>query len=79
MSQSTQSDFDTGLDPAWRVALDNQPNSIMLGSPVSGIRTSWGNIAAVPDVFIRDEAQQLPFRLVSRSWLWRTTPSSLRA
>lgn len=63
MSQSTQSDFDTGLDPAWRVALDNQPNSIMLGSPVSGIRTSWGNIAAVPDVFIRDEAQQLPFQV----------------
>ncbi len=63
MSQLCQSDFDTGLDPAWRVALDNQPNSIMLGSPVAGIRTSWGNIAAVPDVFIRDEAQQMPFQV----------------
>lgn len=63
MSQLCQSDFDTGLDPAWRVALDNQPNSIMLGSPVTGIRTSWGNIAAVPDVFIRDEAQQMPFQI----------------
>lgn len=63
MSQLTQSDFDTGLDPAFRVALDNQPNSIMLGSPVVGIRTSWGNIKTKPDVFIRDEGQQKPFEV----------------
>ena len=63
MSQLTQSDFDTGLDPAFRVALDNQPNSIMLGAPVAGIRTSWGNIKTKPDVFIRDEGQQKPFQI----------------
>lgn len=63
MSQLTQSDFDTGLDPAFRVALDNQPNSISLGAPVVGIRTSWGNIATKPDVFVRDEGQQKPFQL----------------
>lgn len=63
MSQLTQSDFDTGLDPAFRVALDNQPNSIMLGAPVAGIRTSWGNIKTKPDVFVRDEGQQKPFQI----------------
>lgn len=64
MSQLTQADFDTGLDPAFRVPLTDVPNGgISLGSPVVGIRTSWGNIKAQPDVFIRDEAQQRPFEL----------------
>lgn len=64
MSQLVQSDFDTGLDPAFRVPLTDVPGGgIQLGSPVVGIRTSWGNIKANPDVFIRDEAQQKPFEL----------------
>lgn len=63
MSQLTQADFDSGLDPAFRVSLDNQPNSIMLGAPVAGIRTSWGNIKTKPDVFVRDEGQQKPFEV----------------
>lgn len=63
MSQLTQADFDNGLDPAFRVNLDNNPASLMLGSPVAGIRTSWGNIKACPDVFIRDEGQQMPFQV----------------
>ncbi|HRQ04344.1 MAG TPA: hypothetical protein PK580_00110 [Nitrosomonas halophila] len=61
MSQLTQSDFDIGLDPAWRVPLTDVPGGgISLGSPVVGIRTSWGNIKTVNDVFIRDERQQMP-------------------
>lgn len=64
MSQLNQADFDTGLDPAFRVPLPDVPNGgIQLGSPVAGIRTSWGNIKACPDVFIRDEAQQKAFEL----------------
>lgn len=64
MSQLTQADFDTGLDPAFRVPLTDVPNGgISLGSPVVGIRTSWGNIKNVPDVFIRDERQQMPFQV----------------
>lgn len=64
MSQSTQADFDNNLDPAFRVPLtDVAGGGLMLGSPVVGIRTSWGNIATVPDVFIRDEAQQKPFEV----------------
>jgi len=62
-SQLTQADFDNGLDPAFRVNLDNNPASLMLGAPVAGIRTSWGNIKTVPDVFIRDERQQMPFQV----------------
>ncbi len=64
MSQLTQADFDTGLDPAFRVPLTDVPNGgISLGSPVVGIRTSWGNIKTHPDVFIRDEAQMKPFEI----------------
>lgn len=64
MSQLTQSDFDIGLDPAWRVPLTDVPGGgIQLGSPVVGIRTSWGNIKTVNDVFIRDERQQAPFEV----------------
>ena len=64
MSQLTQADFDTGLDPAFRVPLTDVPNGgISLGSPVVGIRTSWGNIATRPDVFIDDGDQQVPFQV----------------
>lgn len=62
-SQLVQSDFNTKLDPAFRVALTDNPTSLQLGAPVSGIRTSWGEIKNVPDVFVRDERQQVPFEL----------------
>lgn len=64
MSQLTQSDFDIGLDPAFRVPLTDVPGGgIQLGSPVVGIRTSWGNIKTVADVFIRDERQKMPLEV----------------
>jgi len=64
MSQQVQADFDTGLDPAFRVSLTNVPNGgISLGSPVVGIRTSWGDIATVNDVFIDDGDQAVPFEV----------------
>ncbi len=64
MSQANQSDFDTALDPAFRVPLtDVSAGGIALGSPVVGIRTSFGNIATKADVFIRDELQKVPFEL----------------
>lgn len=64
MSQLVQADFDTGLDPAFRVSLTNVPNGgISLGSPVVGIRTSWGDISANPDVFINDGDQTVPFQV----------------
>lgn len=61
MSQLMQSDFDTRLDPAFRVSLSGTGQDIMLGSPVQGIRTSWGNIKTMPDVFVRDSDQLMPF------------------
>ena len=64
LSQLVQADFDTGLDPAFRVPLTNVPNGgISLGSPVVGIRTSWGDIANCPDVFINDGDQTAPFQV----------------
>jgi hypothetical protein len=63
MSQLTQADFDTNLDPAFRVSLSGTGQDIMLGAPVKGIRTSWGDIAAKPDVFVRDEGQLKPFEV----------------
>lgn len=63
-SQLVQSDFNTHLDPAFRVALTNAPQgAIQLGAPVVGVRTSWGDIKNCPDVFIRDEKQMMPFEL----------------
>lgn len=64
LSQLTQADFDTGLDPAFRVPLTNVPNGgISLGAPVVGVRTSWGDIANCPDVFINDGDQTVPFQV----------------
>jgi len=61
----TQADFDTNLDPAFRVPLtDVQGGGLQLGSPVKGIRTSWGDIANMPDVFIRDSLQQQVFSVL---------------
>ena len=63
MSQQVQADFDTGLDPAFRVPLTDVGNGgVSLGSPVVGIRTSWGNIKTMPDVFVRDGNQMVPFQ-----------------
>jgi hypothetical protein len=63
-SQLVQADFDTGLDPAFRVPLTDVPGGgIRLGSPVVGVRTSWGNIEMNPDVFIRDETLKMPFEV----------------
>lgn len=67
MSQLVQADFDTGLDPAFRVALDNNPGALQLGAPVKGIRTSWGDIATMPDVFIREDLRQQPFEVLYAS------------
>ena len=64
VSQLVQGDFDSGLDPAFRVNLDNNPESMRLGAPVRGIRTSWGDIALQPDVFIRDDMQLQPFEVL---------------
>lgn len=66
LSNRTQADFDTGLDPAFRVPLTNVPNGgISLGAPVVGIRTSWGDIANMPDVFVRDQDQLVPYELLN--------------
>jgi hypothetical protein len=63
MSMMNQSDFNTNLDPAWRVNLNGSAQSIVAGSPVTGIQTSWGTIETAADVFIRDERQQKPFEV----------------
>lgn len=61
-SQQVQADFDNGLDPAFRVALNNVGDGgLKLGAPVVGIRTSHGNIMTKNDTFIFDEPRQAPF------------------
>ena len=60
---SVQTDLNNKLDPAFRVALDNSPNTITYGTHVRGIQTSWGAIATKNDVFIRDEKRKQPFQL----------------
>ena len=63
-SQGVQADFDNGLDPAFRVSLDSNPGSLQLGAPVKGIRTSWGDVATMPDVFIREDMRLQPFEVL---------------
>jgi hypothetical protein len=64
MSLMTQADFDTGLDPAFRVPLPNVPNGgLEIGAPVTGIRTSHGNVKTNDDIFIRDEELKQPFEV----------------
>lgn len=65
LSQQSQADLDTSLDPAFRVPLPDVPGGgIMLGAPVMGIRTSWGNIANMPDIFVRDQDQLQPYEVL---------------
>lgn len=62
MSMEMQADFDTNLDPAFRVPLTSVPGGgIMIGSPVRGIRTSGGEVAANDDVFIRSDELMVPW------------------
>lgn len=58
-----QTDLNISLDPAFRVALDNSPNSISLGTNVRAIQTTYGAIKTVNDVFIRDERMKKPFEV----------------
>ena len=62
-SLSVQTDLNQYLDPAFRVALTGNPQSIQLGAVVKGITTSYGDIATQPDVFVRDEKAQKPFEV----------------
>lgn len=63
MPPTVQTDLNNKLDPAFRVALDNSPNSIAYGTNVRAIQTSFGAIATRNDVFIRDEKMKIPFEL----------------
>lgn len=55
LSNDAQTDLDLKLDPAWRVSLsDVEKGGTSLGSPVVGIRTSFGNIKNNPDIFIQE-------------------------
>ncbi|RTH02987.1 hypothetical protein CSW50_06300, partial [Thermus scotoductus] len=54
LSPTVQNDLDLYLAPQWRVALSENPRAIEYGAPVVGIRTSYGDVATVQDVWIED-------------------------
>lgn len=58
-----QAELDNSLDPAFRVALANSPNSIALGTPVTAIKASGGPISLTEDVFIRQDDLLTPFEV----------------
>lgn len=66
---SVQTDLNSRLDPAYRVALTNVPNSTALGTHVSAVQTSYGAIATNQDVFIRDERKKKVFETMSSTML----------
>lgn len=65
MSPLVQSDFNTKLDPAYRVSLSGSPQELMIGAPVKAINSTWGNIATKSDVFVLDEQKRVPFELLN--------------
>lgn len=62
MAPATGADLDVNLDPAYRAMLQGGQEA-KLGTPVRGIVTAQGDIAVNRDVFIRDQAQKVPFEL----------------
>jgi hypothetical protein len=60
---SVQADLDSSLDPAFRVALTGQANSVSLGTPVTMLNVSGGKIAVNEDVFIRENDLLSPFQV----------------
>ena len=74
LSVAAQTDLDQGLDPAFRVPLNDVPNGgISLGSPVVGVRTSFGNIATNPDIFL--EESKIPDESLSPSIATASDPT----
>lgn len=54
-SDAVQADLDQKLDPAHRVNIGGAANQdIKIGTPVAGVRTSWGNIMMNPDIFVEE-------------------------
>lgn len=49
-----QNDLDTYLFPQYRVRLDSDPSSVMLGAPVAGIKTSYGDILSNTDIWLNN-------------------------
>jgi hypothetical protein len=58
---SVQTDLNMDLDPAFRVLQNGQASATVRGTHVSGIQTTYGEIATKNDVFIRDEKLKTVF------------------
>lgn len=58
---SVQADMDANLDPAFRVSLTDNFDSVKLGAPVRGLRLSQGDVRTKRDVFIPDDRMSMPF------------------
>ena len=75
LSALVQSDLDASLDPAFRVPLpDVQNGGVSLGAPVKGIRTSWGDIANKPDIFLQESPMPPDGKSPSRATSVGPTP-----
>jgi len=55
-------EFDQKLDPAFRVVAAGGSGNVRMGTPVTGIRTSFGDITTNPDVFIQEATQPFEAR-----------------
>lgn len=73
MSVGAQTDLDFSLDPAFRVALNDNATNVQLGAPVSAIKTSFGNIKCNPDIFVTES--QMPYEAESPAANTTTNPT----
>lgn len=55
-----QNDLDLSLFPQYRVHLDANPTDLMLGAPVSGIKTSMGNIKTSSSIWLDNNDNSKP-------------------
>ncbi|HVM98306.1 MAG TPA: hypothetical protein VMT89_18060 [Candidatus Acidoferrales bacterium] len=59
MSNLVAADIDQKMDPNFRILLNNQGDNTKIGAPVQAVKTRWGNIAVVDDIFIQEG--EIPF------------------
>lgn len=74
-SPAVQADIDMKLDPAHRVLLNNNAQSIMVGAPVRGINTTMGPIMANVDPFLQET--QSPYSVRGTAYAAMVTGSGI--
>lgn len=72
----TQNALDRHLDPAFRVALADNPSAVNVGAPVRAIRTSYGDVVTETDIFIENGDNTAPAFVRNRGGVPESAPQA---